>query len=202
MIGIALIGPDRVGKTTLISKAEKICRDNSKSYLTLHFSGPQPNHKSLFCQYKEPFEMVREEPDVVLFDRFISEAVFYEHIRRGYSVDDWVTATREAEEWMLNRFNQDLVLFYIQPEWEEVRDRHLEELWFTYGNSSSDWYIKEYQLNIRKREHDLYKEFMKDYWNNVTTLPVKHRIQKLEDYKSVLQYLSIRVNCVNLDCNL
>ncbi len=195
MIGIALLGADRVGKTTLVAQLEKLCRAYDTTYLSLHFSGPRPHHESVYDQYLEPFSKLKETPDVVLFDRFTSEAPFYESWRRRFYDEDWQYKIESCEKKLLKIFDNDLKLYYLCPPWGSVHQRHIEEIDQLYGEGMSSWYKHCFQLTLRYNEHIAYYEFMKDYWNNFSHIPNKVMLNNAEYYTVVLDYLESRLSC-------
>ena len=50
---IAVLGPDRVGKSTLVENSYNVINEFA-NVEKLHFSGPQPHHNSPIEQYIEP----------------------------------------------------------------------------------------------------------------------------------------------------
>lgn len=144
------LGPDRVGKTTLIREVAKLMAENH-SVIDLHFSGPGPGDVNPIMQYLVPLqESKKKNPNYILFDRGPQETLFYELIRRKTEIP---RCYYNVMEHTLNQVGTTYV-FLLYREWDKMMVKlHEEEL-------SLNENIEPLTLEGRRFEHVSYYPFM------------------------------------------
>jgi hypothetical protein len=182
----AVLGADRVGKSTFIESSYCTIGAFNKNVHKLHFSGPKPEHNTPIDQYIFPLnELIKEKsPEFILCDRGFSEVCFYEKFRRNIVIsDEWAVA---AESYFKAISDQIHVLM-IQRDWEWSHPKHIQEIDKLYPDASN--YFKRNQLLVREKEHVEYYNYMLNYLEHTSTLPfqvIKPRIAE-----SVLDYILV-----------
>lgn len=147
------LGPDRVGKTTTVNKtAESMVNEKPK---ILHFSGPEEWHTSLFDQYEEIFS---QKSKVVICDRGIYEAAFYESFRRNlrYDLRNFIQEVNRLEKILRQKYRSGINIYMIREHWANVESRHITELKLQ-GYEGDKFYA---HLDMRYREHEAYYAYM------------------------------------------
>lgn len=164
---VVVLGADRVGKSTLISKAFEKFKQQDLDAITLHFSGPQPHHSSPIEQYIKPFDVALDSmPEFILCDRGFSEVCFYDKFRRHIDIShEWAQA---AESYFLSK-SSTMRVFLLERPWEWSKPHHITEIKEQYPESTA-WWIKN-QLKMREAEHYAYYEYMHKYLDNFSLLP-------------------------------
>lgn len=163
--GFAIVGADRVGKSTTIRTLTGLF--SNKKYSIAHFSGPKPHHNSPIDQYTEVID--KAEGDILICDRFGSEVCFYEKFRRNYSIsEEWAHAAESYATSLCEKFK----ILYISNTWENIVSRHEEEINKEYPNATL--YYKKLQLEGRKVEHEAYQEYMDSYLTSRTLIDQKN----------------------------
>lgn len=155
---VAVMGPDRVGKSTLIENLKDYLLENNKKVEVLHFSGPKPEHNSPIDQYTHPLEQaLSNSPDFIICDRFGAEVCFYEDIRRNIRIsEEWA---KTCESYFMSRTNLDVYL--VQRPWSWSLPHHKEEILSLYPQST-EWFI-DMQLQNRHYEHISYYAYMESF---------------------------------------
>lgn len=165
---LAVLGADRVGKSTLITNTYNALVERNVDVKVLHFSGPKPHHNSPIDQYIQPFQQVLTEgdcPEVFLFDRGFSEVNFYEQWRRHTPIsEEWTLA---AESYFASNSYQ-IAIVMVKRSWEWAEPHHIVELKAEYPDATN--YFLRTQLNARKAEHHAYYEYMEDYLTSRSSL--------------------------------
>lgn len=161
---LLVLGPDRVGKSTLINKLSEYLILDSKKHLVLHFDGPKPHHSTPIHQYILPINKALDMgSEWVLCDRGGAEVCFYEKYRRNIDIDHaW---TQRFEEYVETNFAWHKTIL-IKRDWEWCRPRHIEEINRLWPNCTDYW--RNSQLNMRKAEHECYYEYMDRYFSYVS----------------------------------
>ena len=164
---IAVLGADRVGKSTLVSDTLSRFRDENIDAVSLHFAGPQPSHNSPIEQYTAPLESVLDTlPEVVICDRGFSEVCFYDKFRRHVDIsEEWAFA---AESYFFSRAAK-IHVFLLKRDWEWSKPHHVIEIKQQHPNATP--YFIRNQLLMREAEHHAYYEYMEDYLKNRSLLP-------------------------------
>jgi len=182
---IAVLGPDRVGKSTLIDNSFNLINEFA-SVKKLHFSGPQPHHNSPIEQYTEPLNkaLCENHPEYVLCDRGFSEVCFYERFRRNIIISpEWAIA---AESYF-SAVSKSLDILVVQRSWEWARENHINEIEELFPNATT--YYKRNLLLVREEEHKQYYTYMTNYLENISTLAYQIIQPKLGE--SVLDYVLV-----------
>lgn len=175
---IAVLGPDRVGKTTFISNSkDRVLTDHPNLHPnTLHFAGPKQEHNNPIEQYTQPLDFIVNNfnstniarQHIIFCDRGFSEVCFYDKVRRNIiTSDQWAVA---AESYF-KQSSDSLSILLIERSWEWSKPFHKKEIDDLYPNATR--YYKYCQLLNRENEHRQYYEYMKNYLNKVSTLPYK-----------------------------
>lgn len=182
---IAVLGPDRVGKSTLIENSYNVINEFS-SVSKLHFSGPKPHHNDPITQYIEPLNKAISSgsPEYILCDRGFSEVCFYEKFRRNIIISpEWAVA---AESYFFS-VSKSLDILIVERSWEWAKENHIKEIDELFPDATS--YYKRNQLLVREEEHRQYYAHMKNYLENISTLPYQIIQPKLGE--SVLDYILV-----------
>ena len=182
----AVLGADRVGKSTFIDTTYNTISDFNPKVAKLHFSGPKPEHNTPIDQYIFPLnELMRENsPEYILCDRGFSEVCFYEKFRRNIVIsDEWAVA---AESYF-KAVSSDIQILMIQRHWNWSHPKHIQEINELYPNASN--YFKRNQLLVREKEHIEYYSYMINYLENISTLP--YQIIQPQIGQSVLDYILV-----------
>jgi hypothetical protein len=164
---IAVLGADRVGKSTIVSNTLEQFRSKGIDATSLHFAGPQPHHDSPIEQYTQPLESVLDSmPEVVICDRFGAEVCFYDKFRRHVDIsEEWAFA---AESYFASKASK-VYVFLIKRPWAWSKPHHVIEIKEQYPNATP--YFIRNQLLMREAEHYAYYEYMEDYLKNRSLLP-------------------------------
>lgn len=182
---IAVLGPDRVGKSTFVNTSEFVIAEFA-NVEKLHFSGPQPHHNTPIDQYIEPLDKIisKNSAEFILCDRGFSEVCFYEKFRRNITIsDEWAVA---AESYFCS-VSETINILLIERTWDWALENHIKEIEELFPNATN--YYKRNQLLVREEEHKQYYAYMKNYLENVSTLP--HRVIQPELGTSVLDYIVV-----------
>jgi len=165
---IIFLGPDRVGKTTLLGKTEHML--NQAGFVTskLHFSGVKPYHHSPVDQFREAFAQLKPPTiDYLLIDRFVSDTLFYEPIRMQMPEIDSIYS-QEVESIVTDISSQVDVAVVSKPWDQEIIDRHIYELRNLHPESTTYWINS--QLEIRKNEHVKYYEHTRNFFKSTSLI--------------------------------
>lgn len=182
---IAVLGPDRVGKSTLVENSYNVINEFA-NVEKLHFSGPQPHHNSPIEQYIEPLNKVttRDTAEYILCDRGFSEVCFYEKFRRNIIISpEWAVA---AESYFF-AVSKSIDILVVERSWEWAKENHIKEINELFPDATP--YYKRNQLLVREEEHKQYYAYMKNYLENISTLPYQIIQPKLGE--SVLDYVLV-----------
>lgn len=190
---VIVLGADRVGKSTLISRTEKLIDEsNCCSYKTLHFSEVKPYHNSPIEQFLIKLDEVKAEgkPDLLLCDRFSPDTIFYEQHRHQTGAHD-VELSRMVESKYISESSDISMLYLCRPWNDEMEARHEEELM---GMGGSAWWIRK-MLEVRREEHYGYQSFIQNYLDKMTLLD-KSRIIEIRDAfpNTIFQYMPDLLN--------
>lgn len=174
---IAIMGPDRVGKSTLIENLKNHLEGDGKKVEVLHFSGPKSHHNSPIDQYTQPLEnALFRDPDYVICDRFGAEVCFYEDVRRHVTIsEEWA---KTCESYFMSR--TDLDVYMVKRDWVWSLPHHKEEILYFYPESTS-WFM-DMKLKERHYEHISYYAYIESYMEKGSIIP-HWNIIKSEDPK-------------------
>jgi len=165
-----VLGPDRVGKTTLVNNTHAFLKAKGQGKpQILHFSGPKEYHNSPIDQYIDPIAPINfEEVRYLICDRFGSEVCFYENFRRRLTIsDEWAISA----ESFYDDISEEIHVFLVQRDWEWAKPHHIVELKQLYPSGTK--YFLNQQLAVRKLEHEMYYDYMIDYLENKSILNYK-----------------------------
>lgn len=182
---IAVLGPDRVGKSTLVENSFHTINEFA-NVEKLHFSGPKPHHNNPIDQYIEPLNKIlaQNTAEYILCDRGFSEVCFYEKFRRNIVISEqWAVA---AESYFFS-MSKSIDVLMVERSWEWAKENHLKEIDEVFPNATQ--YYKRNQLLVREEEHKQYYNYMKDYLEDISTLPYQIIQPKLGE--SVLDYILV-----------
>lgn len=164
MHSIIVLGPDRVGKSTLIRNTAKSLTDAGYSVATLHFREVQPHHHSPIDQYYEALGGgVNPGVQYLLLDRFVPDTLFYEERRANFPPIDYGMA-RTVESILLQLTGNEgrVDVAHLAPNWnEQISKRHREEIRGRYPGCSEYW--TSICLERARTEHYLHTDFVSAY---------------------------------------
>jgi len=162
---IVVSGPDRVGKSTLISQMASALDDE---VMVMHHSAPPMDQKSIFDFYKD--DILRWSNSATphcIFDRAWPCSFILEQFRRNNlgHLEDLI----ELELWINDVVADGVVhLAQFRP-WHWSAPLHVEELREEFPDSS-DWYVRD-QYITRMQEHEAYQTQLIDFYERVTMFP-------------------------------
>lgn len=154
---ILVMGPDRVGKTTMIERTINSFPEwvYGKSW---HFTVPK-NKNSPMLQYENFLKLPFEDKgvDFVFMDRGFPETVFYESWRLGNLIPDseLIRITKLFQARFIN-FTPTL----IHRSWDDIRAGHIDEIANGVNHNES---AESPNLLDREAEYYAYYKFMKKY---------------------------------------
>lgn len=199
---ITVLGPDRVGKSTLVNnlKSTAIASNKFESVDCLHFSGPKPYHNDPIQQYLIPFNSYLKKTidtnsvsdNLLLCDRGFSEVCFYDSFRRNIDInDEWAMS---AESYFYENC-KDIEVFLISRDWDWCLPHHEKEILEQHKHEwISLWHMNNL-LSVRKKEHKAYYDYMLNYLFNKSLLKNKVKIIDNTDYvnlKSSIPNISLK----------
>lgn len=168
-VTIVLLGPDRVGKSTIVSNTANELRKKGKKVAELHFSGMKPDHHTPIQQYIDPFnQTLKNQDEVVICDRGFSEVCFYDKFRRNIEIsEEWA----QSAESYFSSSSSSLHVFLVKRDWEWSKPLHIEELeLLNSGRTGISKFAMGLQLELRRREHEAYYAYMEEYLANRSLL--------------------------------
>jgi hypothetical protein len=145
-----VIGPDRVGKSTLINEMVHNL-ETEYGVANLHFSGPLRGDLTPIDQYLVPLQSYYpyNNVDFFILDRGPQEVLFYEKSRRAANIPGYYYHVMED---VMLKLGQPFVVL-VEQSWDAVKPRHEEEL---AGPNPGE----PFTLEERRREHESYYDFM------------------------------------------
>jgi hypothetical protein len=180
MHSIIFLGPDRVGKTSLIQNTTAFLKNQLDfDVQVLHFSEIKPEHHSPVDQFRNALTNIEHPgPDFLLLDRFVSDTLFYEEIRSQMPHID-SSFSQEPESLLLDISSRvDVVV--LQHGWnQEMIDRHIWELRNTYPRASTYWINS--QLELRKKEHTEYYRHTSEFLKTNSLFVNTHNVHSVPD---------------------
>ena len=163
---ITFSGPDRVGKTTLINKIASFLREEKKNYKVAHFSAPDHSWADPMEDIYQVIHDSSDKYDILLLDRSWICRVIYGVIRDG-GYDLIPSATKI--EYMLHRCFIDVIHVGVIRPWHFSAPHHITEIENLYIVSSEAY--KLVQLEKARKEHHIYYEILRDYFDNYSLFP-------------------------------
>jgi len=161
---IIVSGPDRVGKSTLISQMTGVI---AQDVYTAHHSAPPKTQENIFDFYREDIAKWKSsKKPVAIFDRaWPCSYILEQHRRRNAGhFEDLV----DFEIWLNDEIGAVCHLAQFRP-WHWSAPLHIEELREEFPDAAP-WYIRD-ELVARMGEHKIYTEQLMDFYEDVTTFP-------------------------------
>lgn len=174
MQSIVFLGPDRVGKTTLIRNTLSYLKGLDFEVNSCHFGKILPEHHSPVDQFRRELGGIEHPgPDFLLLDRFVSDTMFYEEIRKQMpriSSDCY----QEPESILLDVSTRvDVVI--VQSGWnQQMINRHITELRTLNPRATTYWING--QLELRREEHKKYYDHTNKFFQEKSLLNNVHKI--------------------------
>ena len=167
MKSIVVLGPDRVGKSTLIENTKGSLESGGYRVQCLHFREVQPCHHSPMDQYNRAIDLLRENelPDYLLIDRFVPDTLFYETARSNFPlIDETLPQMVESRLIELSGGLSNISVVHLAYQWsDEISSRHRGEIMEKYPGCTEYWiYIN---LKRAQAEHDEYNDFVPEYFS-------------------------------------
>jgi len=159
---IVVSGPDRVGKSTLISKMAE-----ETNALVIHHGPPPTDQKNIFDFYRDDIDdWKRSEKQVAIFDRaWPCSYILEQHRRRNAGhLEDLI----DFEIWLNDQVGAVVHLAQFRP-WHWSAPLHIEELREMHPESA-EWFIRDEYI-ARMQEHELYSQQLIDYYERITMFP-------------------------------
>lgn len=172
MESIVVLGADRVGKTTVTGNTFRLLQGYGLNPLLAHFGAVSHKAHSPTQQFTDFVRGVDTiGTDYLLFDRFVSDTLFYEPYR--YQLPPIpVHCAREAESVLIEASDRVDVVVIRHPWDESMAQRHRQEISELWPGCSAYWL--DAQLRKRKLEHEMYYEFTERYLRDDTLIPASH----------------------------
>jgi hypothetical protein len=178
MQSIIFLGPDRVGKTSLIQNTAAYLRTKLDYEVgVMHFTGVKPWHHSPVDQFREQLMGVESPgPHFLLLDRFVSDTLYYEEARKQMPHID--PACAQEPESLLLEMSSRVDVVILQQGWtQEIIDRHIYELRNTNPKATTYWINA--QLELRMEEHYEYYKHTTAYFKTSSLLTNTHNIHTI-----------------------
>lgn len=163
---IVISGPDRVGKSTLISKLDSVL-DNCT---IKHHGEPSRNQKTIFQRYKD--EIVEWQNSTIehcIFDRAWPCTYILEQYRNNNlgHMEELI----DLELWVNDHVAGGVVHVGQFRPWFWSAPLHVEELLQDSETSkASDWFVRDQYIS-RMQEHKVYTEQLINFYEDVTMFP-------------------------------
>ena len=184
---IIVSGPDRVGKSTLISQMANVLDGD---VCIMHHSAPPQDQPSIFDFYREDIiEWLNSEKRHCIFDRAWPCSYILEQFRRNNlgHMEDLI----DLELWVNEMVSDGVVhLAQFRP-WHWSAPLHVEELKEEAEHEDGSWYLRD-QYVTRMQEHEVYQTQLIDFYERVTMFP---NVQ-LTDSKSPEEVLALCKNAL------
>lgn len=170
MIIFVFSGPDRAGKSTLISRCQKVWTEEKVcGEISVIHSGPIPHTTPAMMDYhKKPILswLKSKNSDVCLLDRSWVCTHLLGFLRRNHT--DQLDQMVDYELW-LDSLGVQVVHVGLTPYWHAVARRHVTELRYE-EPTASDWAIRN-TLITRMHEHSAYINELLMYYDTKTIFP-------------------------------
>ena len=163
---IIVSGPDRVGKSTLISQ---IANELEGDCVVKHHSAPPKDQRSIFDFYKDDIlTWETGSKKHCIFDRAWPCSFILEQFRRNNlgHLEDLI----DLELWVNDTVDAPVVHVGQFRPWHWSAPLHVEELHSEADNNDSDWYLRD-QYITRMQEHETYQTQLIDFYERVTMFP-------------------------------
>lgn len=170
---VIVLGPDRVGKTTLIEASQALAESAGYSVSALHFREVQPHHHSPIGQFYEALGPGMPRTDFCFVDRFVYDTAFYESQRQNFPpIPD--SYLRSVESLIVGKSGSDVSVLHLNMGWSgTIADRHRREIMSRWPAASEYWVG--INLEKRRQEHIGYNEFVRSYFKRGGSILGKER---------------------------
>ena len=162
---IIVSGPDRVGKSTLISQLA----ENLEDVVVKHHSAPPSNQNNIFDFYREDIAMWSEgSAKHCIFDRAWPCSFILEQFRRNNlgHLEDLI----DLELWVNDVVSAPVVHVGQFRPWHWSAPLHVEEIREEAKHEDAGWYMRD-QYITRMQEHETYQTQLIDFYERVTMFP-------------------------------
>ncbi len=166
---IIVLGADRVGKTTAIRNTSEQLKGYGSTITIAHFGAVNSKSHSPVQQFTDFIGSYDNRAcDFLIFDRFVSDTLFYEPYR--YQLPPIPHAYASEVESMLIEVSERLDVVLINHAWNgDMIERHRDEIVAESPGCTSYWMNA--QLEKRRAEHEAYYEFTRNYLTGTTIIP-------------------------------
>lgn len=161
---IVVSGPDRVGKSTLISQMAK---ELGNDVMVLHHGAPPSDQSNIFDFYRQDIEKWKASgKQVAIFDRaWPCSFILEQHRRRNAGhFEDVIDLEIEINDMGIGVVH----VGQFRP-WHWSAPLHIEELREEFPDAAP-WYIRD-EYNARMQEHKIYTEQLINFYEDVTMFP-------------------------------
>jgi len=161
---IVVSGPDRVGKSTLISRLYDHLEGDA---FVSHHGAPPQNQENIFDFYREDIAKWRaSEKSYAIFDRaWPCSYILEQHRRRNAGHFEDVV---DFEIWLNDEVGAVVHLSQFRP-WHWSAPLHIEEL-REENPTAANWFLRD-ELIARMAEHKYYTEQLINFYEDVTLFP-------------------------------
>lgn len=163
---LVVSGPDRVGKTTLISKLANCGVMGGKAFVKHHGPPPQ-DYPNVYCYHMDSAHQWKKSGcSFALFDRSWPCTYILERIRCGNSghFDSLIEF-----EIKLSQMDFNVVHIGVFKPWYWSAEKHIEEIKIQNPELSLSRIRDEYCK--RMKEHKVYYGELRDFYENITMFP-------------------------------
>ncbi len=161
---IVVSGPDRVGKSTLISRMADELKGEA---FVMHHGAPPKDQKNIFDFYRDDIAKWKESgKQVAIFDRaWPCSYILEQHRRRnaGHFED-----LLDFEIWLNDEVGGVCHLAQLRP-WHWSAPLHIEELREEQPDAA-EWYIRD-EYVARMQEHKHYTQELLSFYEDITMFP-------------------------------
>jgi len=161
---IVVSGPDRVGKSTLISQMSEVLDGDA---FVMHHGAPPTNQENIFDFYRKDIaDWKASGKQVAIFDRaWPCSFILEQHRRRNAGhFEDLI----DFEIWLNDEVGAVCHLAQLRP-WHWSAPLHIEELREENPDVSS-WFIRD-EYVARMSEHKHYTEELLNFYEDVSMFP-------------------------------
>ncbi len=161
---IVVSGPDRVGKSTLISQMADELKGEA---FVMHHGAPPKDQRNIFDFYRDDIAKWKESgKKVAIFDRaWPCSYILEQHRRRnaGHFED-----LLDFEIWLNDEVGAVCHLAQLRP-WHWSAPLHIEELREEQPDAA-EWYIRD-EYVARMQEHKHYTQELLSFYEDITMFP-------------------------------
>jgi GTPase SAR1 family protein len=162
---IIVSGPDRVGKSTLISSMVEDLGESN--VFVAHHSAPPKDNESIFDFYRDTvWHWKRSNKPYAIFDRaYPCSYILEQHRRRNAGHFEDVI---DFEIELADSVDSVVHLGVFRP-WFWSAPLHIEEVRAEHPDASL-WYIRDEYI-ARMQEHEIYTQQLLNFYENITMFP-------------------------------